>query len=79
MRTAPILAAQLKVHMPIRPVTCNIDGPTYNVIKRLVTDFEQLKNLPHTYITKNSSQIASEFVKLQISSDVRLVTFDKLA
>ena len=51
---------------PIRPVINNTQAPSYKLAKHLNKILNQLIDLPHTYATKNSNEVAQELNNIQI-------------
>jgi hypothetical protein len=74
----PNLKAQIKIQKdnePIRPVVNNIHAPTYKVAKFLNKWLTDTLQLPNTYVTYNSTHLAHNLNKLQITESDRLITF----
>jgi hypothetical protein len=77
--TAPTLNALIKTHKenePIRPVVNNTQAPSYKIAKYLNKRLYDLINLPYTYATKNSCEIAQELNNTEISKQSRMITLD---
>lgn len=75
----PTLKAQIKIHKdnePIRPVVNNIQAPTYKIAKFLNRWLTDTLQLPNTFVTPNSTSLAHELTKLQITESDRLITYD---
>jgi hypothetical protein len=78
---APKLQVRIKTHKdqyPIRPVVNNINAPscrTAKLLKRKLTDVLQL---PNTYNTPNSTQLAHDITTLKLNAQhrCRCITFD---
>jgi len=71
--------AYIKTHKenePIRPVIDNTQAPSYKIAKFLNNKIKAYKNLPNTYITINSGEIAQELHKLHITEKHRILTLD---
>jgi hypothetical protein len=64
-----------KPHIPIRPVINNTQAPTYKVAKHLTKILDNFLTLNNYYIT-NSSDLATDLVKLHVNENHRLMTFD---
>ena len=77
--TAPYLNAYVKIHKqdkPIGPVVNNIPAPSYKIAKLLNKKLQSLTNLPNTYTTKNSQEVAQEMHNIQIDRNYKLITLD---
>jgi len=77
--TAPYLNTYVKTHKqdkPIRPVVNNIPAPSYKIAKLLNKKLQSLTNLPNTYTTKNSQEVAQELHNIQIDGNYKLITLD---
>jgi hypothetical protein len=75
----PTLKAQLKLHktgIPIRPVINNVKAPTYKIAKRLVKLLNKHITLNNQYNVRNSTSLAASLVKLNLSKDHQLITYD---
>jgi hypothetical protein len=75
----PTLNAQIKIHKhnePIRPVINNTNAPAYKIAKFLNKWPIKTLQLQNTYFTYNSTQLAHDVTKLQITEANRMVTFD---
>ena len=67
---APVLNALIKLHKdnkPIRPVINNIQTPSYKPAKYLNKKLNQLVQLPYTYATRNSNEVAQALHRIQIN------------
>lgn len=67
----PKLKAQIKIHKdnsPIRPVVNSIYAPSYKVAKFLNQWLTKTLQLPNTYVTYNSTNLAHELNNLQITN-----------
>jgi hypothetical protein len=63
----PTMNAQIKTHKenePIRPVINNIQAPSYKIVKFFNKWLNDQLQLPNTYVTYNSTQLAKELIKL---------------
>jgi len=77
--TAPKINAYIKTHKenePITPVIDNTQAPTYKIAKFLNNKIKAYINLPNTYITINSGEVAQELHKLHITEKHRILTLD---
>jgi len=54
----------------------NTQAPSYKITKYLNRRLNDLINLPYTYATKNSCEIAYELNNIQISEHNRMITLD---
>jgi hypothetical protein len=75
----PTLKAQIKIHKdnePIRPVVNSIQAPTHKIAKFLNRWLTDTLQLPNTFVTPNSTSLAHELTKLQITESDRLITYD---
>jgi hypothetical protein len=75
----PTMNAQIKIHKenePIRPVINNIQAPSYKIAKFLNKWLSDQIQLPNTYTTYNSTQLAKELIKLNITESSRLIIFN---
>jgi hypothetical protein len=73
------LNAQIKIHKDnetIRPVINNTHAPTYKIAKFLNKWFTNTLQLQNTYVTYNSTQLAHDLTKLQVTEANRMVKFD---
>ena len=64
--------AYIKTHKenePIRPVIDNTQAPSYKIAKFLNIKIKAYINLPNTYITINSGEMAQELHKLHITEN----------
>ena len=74
---APKLNIYIKIHLqnePIRPVFNNIQATTYKMAKYINKKMNHLLNLPNTYNTRNSQEIAEELKSIQINESNRILT-----
>jgi hypothetical protein len=77
--TAPNLNAHIKTHKqdePIRPVINNIQELSYRIAKFLNRKLQNLIQLPNTYITKNSLEVAQELHNIKINKNNRIFKLD---
>ena len=77
--TAPKLTVQLKTHkvnQPIRPVINNTPAPAYRTAKYINKKLQRLIQLPNTYNTVNSQDIATELTTLKITDKMKMITPD---
>jgi hypothetical protein len=77
--TAPKLNIHIKTHKenePIRPVINNTQAPTYKIAKYFNQKLNNLLNLPNTYITCNTKDIADDLTTIQINENAKIVTLD---
>jgi hypothetical protein len=77
--TAPRLNVYIKTHKqdePVRPVVNNIQAPSYKVAKFLNKKLQNLIQLPNTYTTKNSYELAQELHNIQINENSKIITLD---
>ena len=54
----------------------NIQAPSYRTAKFLNRKLQSLINLPNTYITENSHEVAQELSNIQINENHRIITLD---
>jgi len=76
---APNLNAYVKTHTevaPIRPVINSRHAPAYKTAKLLNKKLLNLVNLPNTFITKNSHEVAKDLHNIQLHSNNRLISLD---
>jgi hypothetical protein len=76
--TAPKINAYIKTHKegePIRPVI-DIKAPSYKIAKFLNNKIKTYLNLPNTYVTTNTREIALELHKLHITDKYKMLTLD---
>ena len=76
---APKLNIYIKIHLqnePIRPVFNNIQATTYKMAKYINKKMNHLLNLPNTYNTRNSQEIAEELKSIKINENNRILTLD---
>jgi hypothetical protein len=75
----PTLNAQLKIHKDnehIRPVVNIVQTPSYKTAKFLKKWLTEQLSLPNTFVTYNSTQLANNIIKLNITQSTRIITFD---
>jgi hypothetical protein len=65
-----------KPHIPVRPVINNTQAPTYKVAKHLTKILDNFLTLNNYYNVTNSTELATDLVKLHINENHRLITFD---
>ena len=65
-----------KENEPIRSVINNTQAPSYKTAKYLYKKLHNLVNLPYTYTTKNSQEVAEELKRIQINESMKIITFD---
>jgi hypothetical protein len=73
------MKAQLKLHkphIPIIPVINNTQAPTYKVAKHLTKILDNSRTLNNYYNVTNSTDLATELVKLHVNENHRLITFN---
>ena len=76
---APKLNVYLKTHkenQPIPPVINSMQAPAYKAARYINKTLQDLINLPNTYNTKNSQELAEELTKLQINEKMKMLTLD---
>ena len=76
---APNLNAYIKTQKegaPIRPVINSLHTPSYKTATLLNKKLISLVNLPNTFITKNSHEVAQDLHNIQLHSNNRLITLD---
>jgi hypothetical protein len=76
---APNMNVRIKLHKenePIRPVVNNTQAPTYKIAKYRNKWLPSQIQLYNTYITHNSTQLATELKKLNINEYSRMITLD---
>jgi hypothetical protein len=77
--TAPKLNAHIKTHKqnePIRLVIDNTQTPAYKTTKFISTQIKTHANLPNTYVTTNSKELAQELHRLPFTEKHRIITLD---
>jgi hypothetical protein len=77
--TAPSLNAYIKTHKqdePVRPMINNMQAPSYRIAKFLNKNLQSLIQLPNTYTTKNSFELAQELRNIQINENNKIITLD---
>lgn len=57
-----------KDNKPNRPVFTSIHAPSYKLTKFIRRDFSELIELPYTFSTKNSRQLAQEQATIQFNN-----------
>ena len=75
----PMLKAQLKLHkegIPIRPVINNRTAPAYKLAKHMTKIIDQHTALNNQYSVTNSTNLANELIKLEITDAHKLISFD---
>ena len=75
----PTLKAHLKLHktaIPMRPVINNVEAPTYKIAEHLVKLLNKHITLNNQYNIRNSTSLAADLVKLNLSKDHLLITHD---
>jgi hypothetical protein len=75
----PMLKVQLKLHkegIPIRLVINNRTGPAYNLAKYMTKILDQHIALNNQYNIANSTNLANDLIKLEITDTHKLKTFD---
>jgi hypothetical protein len=65
-----------KERAPIWPVIKRTQAPSYKIAKYLTKKLQTLINLPNTYITKNSKEVAQELSNIQIKDHHRIISLD---
>jgi len=76
---APRLNIYIKTHEkgePIRSVANNVQAPSYKIAKCLNKELNSQINLPYTFTTKNTLEIAEELKTLQIIAHMKIITLD---
>jgi hypothetical protein len=69
----------IKIHKdnkPIRPVFTSIHAPSYKLATFIRRDFSELIELPYTFSTKNSRQLAQEQATIQVNNSKKIITLD---
>ena len=77
--TAPKLNILIKIHKDnktIRPVINNTQAPSYKAAKHLNRRLNKLIDLPYTYTTKNSNEIAQELNNNHITNHHKMTNLD---
>ena len=77
--STPTIKAQLKLHntgIPIRPIINNVKAPTYNISKHIVKLLDKDITLNNQYNIRNFTSLAADLVKLNLSKDHQLITYD---
>ena len=64
------------VHEPIRPVINSTHTPSYKATKHPNKILNNLIELPFTYTTKNSNEVAQELNNIHITSHHKMTTLD---
>lgn len=64
------------VHEPIRPVINNTHVPSYKAAKHHNKILNNIIELPFTYTTKNSNEVAQELNNIHIISHHKMTTLD---
>ena len=67
-----------KIHkpgIPLRPIVCTINSPTYEVAKMLAKIFTPMTGLTNSFI-KNSAHFVEELKKWRLDQDDLMVSFD---
>jgi len=54
----------------------NIQAPTYKMAKYINKKMNRLLNVPNTYTTRNSQEIAEEIKSIKINENSRILTLD---
>jgi len=75
----PTLKVELKLHkltITIRPVTNNMNAPTYKMAKQQVRLLNKHLTLNNSYIVSNSTNLANDIIKLKLKENHKHVTFD---
>jgi hypothetical protein len=73
------ISAYIKTHKeskPIIPVIDNVQEPSYKIAKFLNSRLKDYINLPGTYTTKNSYEIAQELHNTYIRENHKIITLD---
>jgi hypothetical protein len=76
---APKLNTYIKTHKEnerFRPVINNTQAPSYKTAKHLNKKLNNLMDLPYTYTTKNSQEVADELKRIQINEHIKIITLD---
>jgi hypothetical protein len=74
-----MLKVQLKLHkegIPIRPVINNRTAPAYKLVKYMTKILDQHIALNNQYNIANSTNLANDLIKLEITDTHKLITFD---
>jgi len=74
-----MLKAQLKLHkegIPIRPVINNRTAPAYKLAKYMTKILDQHTTLDNQYNITNSTNLANDLIKLEITDTHKLISFD---
>jgi hypothetical protein len=75
----PMLKALLKLHkegITIRPVINNRTAPAYKLAKYITKILDQHIALNNQYNIANSTNLANDLIKLEITDTHKLITFD---
>jgi len=76
---APKLNNLIKTHKedkPIRPITNNIQAPSYQLARYLNKKINQLIKLPYTYATKNLKEVVQDLNNIQINNQHKITTLE---
>ena len=76
---APKLTALIKMHKESEPIWLVVNSkqaPPYKIAKYLIKRINNLVNLPYTFATKNSCEIAQELNNIQLKKHSRMITLD---
>jgi hypothetical protein len=76
-RTASRSIAHIQTHKqdePIRPAVNSMQSPSYRIVKFLNRKLQNLIQLPTTYTTKNSYELAQELHNIQINENNKIIT-----
>jgi len=76
---APKLNIYIKTHKENesnRPVTNNTQAPSYKLAKYIKKKLHHLLNLPNTYNTKNSKEIAEELKNIKTNENTKIITLE---
>jgi hypothetical protein len=76
---APNLNAYIKTHKegaPIRPVINSLHAPSYKTAKFPSRKLTNLINLPNTFITTNSQEVAQDLHNIQLNDNYKMISLD---
>lgn len=69
----------IKIHKdnkPIRPVFTSIQAPSYKLATFIGRELSELIELPYTFATKNTRQLAQEMAAIQVNNSQKMITLD---
>jgi hypothetical protein len=69
----------MKIHKdnkPIRPVINSIQAPAYKLVRCIGRELSERIELPYTFSTKNSRQLAQELATIHVNNSHKMITLD---